>query len=199
MSRDVSNTANQYFTGKPCKHGHIAPRYKRNGSCSACQRMYSEQNREGAAQRSRHSYAKNAKKVRERVAEWARNNPDKIARYQRNWRSKVGWPDVLIKTVGYRAKSAGIAFDLTVEWARRRWTGRCEVTGEEFIIGPLTALSPSVDRIDPEIGYVQENCRFVTHGFNSSKNKVADRAVQVAMTEIEALQRLRMETVGFCA
>lgn len=26
----------QYFTGKPCRHGHIAYRYTRSGACSAC-------------------------------------------------------------------------------------------------------------------------------------------------------------------
>ena len=26
-----------YFTGKPCKYGHITQRYRRNGQCCACQ------------------------------------------------------------------------------------------------------------------------------------------------------------------
>jgi hypothetical protein len=27
---------NRYWTGKPCKHGHIAQRYTRNGACCEC-------------------------------------------------------------------------------------------------------------------------------------------------------------------
>ena len=26
----------QYYTGKECKHGHLAPRYTQSGTCSAC-------------------------------------------------------------------------------------------------------------------------------------------------------------------
>lgn len=25
-----------YFTGKPCKHGHVAPRYSNGGRCADC-------------------------------------------------------------------------------------------------------------------------------------------------------------------
>ncbi len=25
-----------YFTGKPCKHGHVSPRYINTGQCTAC-------------------------------------------------------------------------------------------------------------------------------------------------------------------
>lgn len=29
-----------YFTGKPCKHGHLAPRYTSTGACAECARIY---------------------------------------------------------------------------------------------------------------------------------------------------------------
>lgn len=45
----------QYFTGKPCKYGHIATRYTQSGTCSVCvstasaaTRSASRQNRAGA-------------------------------------------------------------------------------------------------------------------------------------------------------
>jgi hypothetical protein len=28
-----------YFTGKPCKRGHVAERYSHNGSCVVCTRL----------------------------------------------------------------------------------------------------------------------------------------------------------------
>jgi hypothetical protein len=28
-----------YFTGKPCKHGHVAERYSHNGDCVVCARL----------------------------------------------------------------------------------------------------------------------------------------------------------------
>lgn len=29
----------QYFTGKPCPHGHIAPKSRGNGQCMECKRI----------------------------------------------------------------------------------------------------------------------------------------------------------------
>jgi len=34
-----------YFTGKPCKHGHIAPRFTSRAICSECNRLNAEKNR----------------------------------------------------------------------------------------------------------------------------------------------------------
>lgn len=31
----------QYFTGKPCKHGHVAPRNTATMECTQCRRGYS--------------------------------------------------------------------------------------------------------------------------------------------------------------
>ena len=33
--------AKKYFTGKPCKHGHVKPRYVA-GECTGCQAAYNE-------------------------------------------------------------------------------------------------------------------------------------------------------------
>ena len=30
---------NTYYTGKPCKHGHIARRYKTSGVCLECHKL----------------------------------------------------------------------------------------------------------------------------------------------------------------
>lgn len=35
----------RYFTGKPCKYGHVADRYVISGGCSACLREYSNRYR----------------------------------------------------------------------------------------------------------------------------------------------------------
>jgi len=46
-----------YFTGKPCKNGHIAPRRTVNSGCCACQTLYAmryEQSLEGRAARERY-------------------------------------------------------------------------------------------------------------------------------------------------
>jgi hypothetical protein len=72
-----------------------------------------------------------------------------------------------------RAKIKGLPFDLTDEWARDRWTGRCELTDLEFTLGlrgPGAKLfSPSLDKIDPKKGYLQSNTRIIIWAVNAFK------------------------------
>lgn len=77
-----------------------------------------------------------------------------------------------------RAKKKGVAFDLTPEWVNARWTGRCEITGIEFRTDKTSRgpgfFSPSLDRVVPEHGYVQSNCRFVLWAVNAMKSEGTD-------------------------
>lgn len=76
------------------------------------------------------------------------------------------------------AKQKGLPFNLTEEWAIARWTGRCEVTDILFVLGQRGTgpkpFSPSIDKIDPALGYTQENCRFVIHAVNALKGTLTD-------------------------
>jgi hypothetical protein len=76
-----------------------------------------------------------------------------------------------------RAKKHNIPFTITKEWAESRWTGRCEVTGIEFILSTKRSpylFSPSLDRIKPHLGYSPENSRFVLHAVNALKGQGTD-------------------------
>lgn len=68
-SRSAAKRAgnNFYFTGKPCKHGHIAKRYTRYGGCTACEA------REKTA-----ATCKDPVKLHERRLASARRNKDKV-------------------------------------------------------------------------------------------------------------------------
>lgn len=52
MTRAEANAAGKvrYFTGEPCRAGHLAERYVTTGSCVMCQRAASERFRRNAAQ-----------------------------------------------------------------------------------------------------------------------------------------------------
>lgn len=52
----------RYFTGKPCKHGHIDERLVSNNTCCACNRL--------------------------KVGKWQKDNPEKARRNQQNWQSR---------------------------------------------------------------------------------------------------------------
>ncbi len=82
----------------------------------------------------------------------------------------------LLKGGAVRAKQRNLPFDLTDDWARARWTGRCELTGIEFRQSFVrqNPFSPSLDRIDPRAGYVQGNCRFILAAVNYLKGSGSD-------------------------
>lgn len=102
--------------------------------------------------------------------------------YRRRIAIRTAWKR-LLRSARIRAKEKRIQFELTEEWARRRWTGRCEITGVEFsslaenigrsAFGPKP-YSPSIDRIDAAKGYIESNARFVLWGCNAIKGAGTD-------------------------
>ena len=73
-----------YFTGKPCKAGHVDVRYTKDRSCKACGRLKRARlyvkHAEQIKARRRNAYAANPDKekavAKVRSAEWRRNNPN---------------------------------------------------------------------------------------------------------------------------
>lgn len=78
-----------YFTGVPCKHGHLSPRYTRDGKCSACVQArviaHSVANPEKKKLSNRLNYEKNHLKRLVAAKEWRDANPELMAKYKREW------------------------------------------------------------------------------------------------------------------
>jgi 5-methylcytosine-specific restriction endonuclease McrA len=55
-----------YFTGHPCKHGHVDKRFVSTCSCSECVRIQARKN-----------HSQNIEKSRARKLRWQKNNPGK--------------------------------------------------------------------------------------------------------------------------
>lgn len=78
-----------------------------------------------------------------------------------------------------RAKEKGQPFDLTPEWASARWTGRCEITNIAFERGAGLHKGPhtraaTIDKIEPKLGYVKNNCRIILQAVNALKGTLTD-------------------------
>jgi len=109
-------------------------------------------------------------------------------RQQRNANAKMHYARLrtaqpyrmLVLSAKGRARKKQVPYDLTVQWAQERWTGRCELTGIPFELAYGRGkkggrpLSPSLDRIDPAKGYTQGNCRFVLQAINAFKGTMPD-------------------------
>jgi|GEM_PF-1006829 len=81
---------------------------------------------------------------------------------------------ILVAAARTRAKAAGLAFDLDnwlPELTARVDAGRCELSGMAFRLdGGRTWDSPSLDRIEPKLGYTITNVRVVLFSLNVMMN-----------------------------
>ncbi len=106
-STAIASGLNRYFTGKPCKHGHLAERICPDGACIECKRILNSEhyyryadyyrklilnryheNPEPTIARVNKWVLKNRDKVRTNHRNWSRKNPDKILANTRNQRSR---------------------------------------------------------------------------------------------------------------
>lgn len=98
---------NKFFTGKPCKNGHIEPRRIHNSVCMGCIRVagrkWYAKNTAHKLQKSKEVYQKNKENVLARTRlyqinnkerarawskEWAKRNPERAQEAQTRWRKK---------------------------------------------------------------------------------------------------------------
>jgi len=97
----------RYFTGKPCKRGHVSERLLSNRQCLLCSKeklkIWQKSNpdkvrkldadryvrdREKRLQFSKEYVNKNREKVTKRGSEWRKNNRDKALASQKRWNEK---------------------------------------------------------------------------------------------------------------
>jgi hypothetical protein len=103
----IAQGKTKYYTGKPCKHGHVAERHVQNWTCVVChaekmvavQRNWRAKNPEKIAGYTA-KYAKahaeynkswravNSEKVIEQARAWRQANADKCNEFSRKWRAK---------------------------------------------------------------------------------------------------------------
>jgi 5-methylcytosine-specific restriction endonuclease McrA len=107
--------ATHFFTGLPCRHGHVAKRYVHNGACIECasestrkhraehpglhaesQRNWRKSNPEGARAQEQRYRERHPERCRARAArknrEYCQKHPERVAQYRRKWREAN--PDV---------------------------------------------------------------------------------------------------------
>jgi hypothetical protein len=161
----------------------------RRNRCTSCKQTKAESARE--------RYLKNIadRKVKMRVY-YLRNQTEIRKLMRERWRQtreSSPWKHIM-QGAKHRAKVGNFVYDLTEEWAKERWTGRCEMTGIEFQLGLATAdvrmFAPSVDRIKPQLGYTRENCRFILFAVNAMKQDGTDADVfRIAKGIVKRLRR----------
>lgn len=79
----------RYFTGKPCKHGHLCEKNVSDGKCMECARRWKSDNREHIIKQKQKYRDDNRELVRESHRIWKSKNPGYDRRYYQENRDKV--------------------------------------------------------------------------------------------------------------
>lgn len=86
----IAAGAIRYFTGKPCKRGHVSERLSSTGNCIACLAEYDAKR-----------YADNPSARNAHVADWVRRNPERRREHNRRFKAK---PEIMKLSAAYAAK-----------------------------------------------------------------------------------------------
>lgn len=101
----ATSLTGRYFTGKPCKNGHVGERYRSNNICVECAsehwRRQRERNPEGHRRSSREYARRNREKETERHAAWYSTNKKQHAAWLKEYRKR---PEIAAK----RTAEAGL-------------------------------------------------------------------------------------------
>jgi hypothetical protein len=178
--------ATHYFTGEPCKHGHIAPR-KTKGACVECLKVewaqaaetraeyFREYNRKDEVRDKKHNwYLEN----REQVIQTAATRPATVLREYRNAWKEANKVQVRADTKARRRKHR----DATPPWLTRKQKSEIrqlyqiaitmtQTTGEQYVVDHIVPL-----RGEAVCGlHVPWNLRVITQEENLKKsNKHVD-------------------------
>jgi hypothetical protein len=149
----IKNKQIYYFTGKPCKHGHISVRLVKGGNCKECKEKYRL-----------HYRATNLESIREKARVKARENystENRRMSYRNNVESE------LFYHAKDRAKRKGLEFSLVKEDIVI--PDLCPVFGTPINFDDKKNV-PTLDRIDSSKGYTKENIKVISFRANRLKD-----------------------------
>lgn len=166
----------RYFTGKPCKRGHIAERTLPENGCAECARLRSSAYRakDLGASRRRCVEAEREFKVRDPEA-WA----ERRRLIRQRVRDKHGLVKYLYSQIRFRAKRRGLEFTITRDDIVV--PTHCPILGIPLIFteGHHTDNSPSLDRIDNLKGYIPGNVHVISWRANRIKCDATPQELQL--------------------
>ncbi len=145
-----------YFTGKPCKRGHISLRGISHRDCITCKNITNRNFKEKNPGYNKVWYSNNKDIAAESQRRWARNNPIKY----------------FLRSARTSAKTRNIVFDLSDEFIKTLLIPKfCPSCGKEMVVLPENRFdSPSFDRILNNLGYIDGNIIIVCWRCNRDKS-----------------------------
>lgn len=117
----------RYFTGKPCKRGHISVRYVKTRTCVECFRVRYKNDKFDQLSRSRERYASDPDRVKRRVKEYQAANKEKLALFRQNRRARM-------------MMSGGSASPGDIAEIRKQQDGKCAYCRQPLKAGRATHI-----------------------------------------------------------
>lgn len=104
------------------------------------------------------------------------------------WRDR-NYKRVMIHRMRYEARKKGIEF--TIEPEDVRMPNYCPVLGIPIIPGDEMGrkTSPSLDRIDPDEGYVPGNVQIISHRANTLKNNASSEELEAVANHVSEIEK----------
>lgn len=169
-TREAAQTAGHtfFYTGKPCRRGHIAARYTSSPVCVECVRLNYTKRRPKTLAELKERYYADPEGFRQKERERAKRDPKRY------------WAKNVVKKAAARAKKIGVAFDLTTDYILSITPNTCPVFGTPFIFvgsGCVGLDSASLDRLVPAKGYVRGNVVVISHFANTIKSNASAKEV----------------------
>ena len=136
----------------------------------------------------KHYYANQEAQIA-RSRRWNDANPDKFKANRIACRRRKPLEEVLWHNASQRARVYGLPFDLKI--TDIVVPERCPILGFKLVINYKHAGpdSPSLDRIDPALGYVVGNIQVVSHKANTIKSNATTDELRKVLAFMEARER----------
>lgn len=172
-----------YFTGKPCRKGHVSERWTSCGQCVECRKEYDQTHADEQRKIKRSWKLRNIEKVRESERNLRKKNPEKYRRKYESWALK-NTEKVITASLNWRKRNLDKRSEIE---ARRRAAKRRAVPGwydakkveqlfaERRELSATSGVQYAVDHIVPLISEIvcglhwHVNMQVITAKENSSK------------------------------
>lgn len=139
--------AKYYFTGKPCKNGHIAARRVVNSSCYECHKLssakWAEENKPARAEMWSRWKERNKDSIKQKAAIWRKNNKETVASSMKQWRER-NKPRIKQYNDCWREKNKAAHAEMSKAWRRKNIERVRSRQRERFASDPLYNISKSM-------------------------------------------------------
>ena len=162
----------RYFTGKPCKYGHIEERFSSAGNCCECGRV-----------------AENSEKIKKYRKSYAESNRE-VIRKKQNRRNSDNPERLMLEGAKSRAKARNIEFSITIndiiipEYCPYFTSIKLEQNEGNR---KASDCSPSLDRIDSSKGYIPGNVEVISWRANKLKNDATSKELRIIADRMDSM------------